>query len=75
MASGIIQQLFGPAGQPDPSNPMSKAIARRLGLDDPWGKSAFASQFKSSYPTDISERSGDLYPMMREELVTRISDH
>lgn len=73
MANSIIHQLLGPVGQPEP-NPMSKAIARRLGIDEAFGRSAFLSQFKSSHPTDISQRTGELYPMVREEMVTRLSE-
>jgi hypothetical protein len=70
----VASYLFGPAGQPEPDNlPLNKAIQRKLGLDDPLGKSAFFGQFKSSYPADISQRSTELYPMVREEMVSRLS--
>jgi hypothetical protein len=49
-----------------------KAIARRLGLDSPEGMTAFMSQFKSSYPTMITDRTENLYPQVKEELISKL---
>lgn len=53
--------------------PQTKAIARRLGLDSPEGRTAFISQFHSSYPSDISQRTDTLEPSVKEELATRLA--
>lgn len=55
-------------------DPLNKAIQRRLGLDSPEGKTAFLAQFKSSHPANFIERDGqDLYPMLREEMVSKLA--
>lgn len=60
--------------EPPKSNSQNKAIARKLGLDSPEGVTAFISQFKSSYPTNIMERTEPLYPQVKEELVSRLAE-
>lgn len=72
MVAKIDKELLGPPGQHD-GTPLGKAIQRRLGLDDPGGKTAFLAQFKSSYPADISQRTESLLPSLREELISKIA--
>lgn len=43
--SKILAKMLG---TPKATNPVSKAVAKRLGLDTPTGKTAFLSSFKSS---------------------------
>lgn len=72
MVTKAVQEIFGPPGQPLPGNPLSKAIGRRLGLDDPLGKTAFMASFKSSHPTSIAERTAPLSPALNEEMVYKL---
>jgi hypothetical protein len=69
-----VELLFGPPGNPKPGIPTSKAVARKLGLDDPLGKSAQFGMFRSSYPTDPKQRTQDMYPAIREEMVARLAE-
>ena len=72
--NGVVQQLFGAPGNPKPGVPLSDAVARKLGLNDPMGKTAYFSSFKSSYPTVSNQQDGDLYHMLREEMVSRLAE-
>lgn len=70
----IIQQLFGPPGDPMPGVPLADAVARKLGLNDPMGKTSYFAQFKSSYPAREDDRTAALYPMFSQEMVSRIAE-
>jgi hypothetical protein len=73
VATNIVHEIFGPPGQSIPGNPLSEAIGRRLGLDDPGGKTAFMASFKSSHPPDITQRTESMQPSVREELVHKLA--
>jgi hypothetical protein len=70
----VIQKLFGPPGDPEPGVPFAEAVARKLGLNDPMGKTSYFAQFKSSYPANPNDRTGSIYPMLSEEMVSRIAE-
>jgi len=70
----ITDKLLGPPGQPEPGVPFSKAVARKLGLDGPLGTTAHYAQYKSSIPTHLTERENSLYPLLREEMVSKIAE-
>lgn len=72
--NSVISQLLGPSGDPIPGVPFADAVARKLGLNDPSGKTAYFSSFKSSFPTVGPQEDGDLYPMLREEMVSRLAE-
>ena len=74
MAGEVINYLFGPPGNPEPGVPFSDAVARKLGFTDPLGKSTYYASFKSSYPSRVTERTGPLYPMLREEMVSKLAE-
>jgi hypothetical protein len=68
-----LEALFGPPGFPQQGVPFSDAVARKLGLDSPMGKTAYFASFKSSYPSNTQQQDGDLYHMLREEMVSRLA--
>jgi hypothetical protein len=70
--NGIIESLL-PAGDPKPGVPFADAVARKLGLDSPMGKTAYYGQFRSSYPTQQPQHQDSLYPMLREEMVSKLA--
>jgi len=71
---GAVEYIFGPPGNPKPGVPFSEAVARKLGLNDPMGKTAHFASYKSSYPVAEGNGDGSLYPMLREEMVSRLSE-
>lgn len=70
----VINMLLGPPGNPMPGVPLSDAVARKLGLDSPMGKTAYFASYKSSFPVDSEHQDGELYPMLREEMVSRLAE-
>ena len=68
----VTDLIFGPPGQPIPGIPTSKAVARKLGLDDPSGKSAQFGMYKSSYP--VGESPDGMYQAISQELVARLAE-
>ena len=70
----IANLLFGAVGQPIPGVPTSDAVARKLGLDEPLGRSAQFGMLKSSYSVKNPPSGDQLYGMMREEMVNRLAE-
>ena len=70
----VTDLLFGPPGQPIPGVPTSEAVARKLGLNDPMGKSAQFGLFRSSYSVDPSASPVDMYPALSQEMVSRLAE-
>jgi hypothetical protein len=66
--------IFGPPGQPIPGVPTSDAVARKLGLDDPSGKSAQFGMYRSSYPVNLTADQVAVYPMISQELVAKLAE-
>lgn len=52
-------------------NPISRAIAKRLGLDSPTGKTAFLSSFKSS-TDDLTGENTDLAGIVSVEFLNKL---
>jgi hypothetical protein len=73
LPSKVIEYLLGPPGNPIPGVPTADAVARKLGLTDPMGKTAHFASYKSSHPTEGGTEDGSLYPMLREEMVSKIA--
>lgn len=62
-----------PFKAPEPrKNPVSKAIARKLGLDTPAGRTAFLSSFRSS--TDNFGETADLPDMVKIEFLSKLEN-
>lgn len=73
MQNPLEKKLANSLMAPITPGPQSKAIARRLGLDTPEGRTAFISQFHVSYPANISERTMPLEPLVKHELISRLA--
>lgn len=66
--------LFGPPGEPTPGIPTSQAVARRLGLDSPAGKSAQFSLYRTSFPVGVDPERAGLAPALSQELVAKLAE-
>jgi hypothetical protein len=70
--SKLVEDLLGPPGNPKPGVPMSEAVARKLGLDSPMGKTAYYGMYKTTYP--VTDTTGPTYDSLKEEMVSRLAE-
>lgn len=70
----ITDKLLQPAGDPQPGVPGSEAVGRKLGLDSPLGKTSYYAQFKSSHSPVKAEQGAGIYPMLYQEMVSKLAE-
>lgn len=72
MDNPVIKLLGQTLKAPRPDTPISKAVARKLGLDTPTGMTAFLSSFRSS--TDNTGEGANLPMIGRIEFLSKLEN-